>query len=156
MERISDIGFALFYLMTNHPVDCGRREADARGLARALEDRFDVYVAEDAPAATNCSNATFRCGAHRFRLPNEDGMKLIARAKSLTKPPVCMLLTPTVGGTRGRGHETRADDYIAKGRLQIDELDMRIARALRQRTLEVEKHRAASTTRHQIRWNTSW
>jgi len=31
-----------------------------------------------------------------------------------------------------------ADDYIAKGRLQIDELEMRIARALRQRDLEEE------------------
>ena len=31
-----------------------------------------------------------------------------------------------------------ADDYIAKGRLQIDELEMRISRALRQRNLEVE------------------
>jgi DNA-binding NtrC family response regulator len=31
-----------------------------------------------------------------------------------------------------------ADDYIAKGRLQIDELEMRIARALRQQSLEVE------------------
>jgi two-component system response regulator AtoC len=31
-----------------------------------------------------------------------------------------------------------ADDYIAKGRLQIDELELRIARALRQQHLEVE------------------
>ncbi len=31
-----------------------------------------------------------------------------------------------------------ADDYIAKGRLQIDELEMRISRALRQQNLEVE------------------
>src|SRR6478735_298983 len=31
-----------------------------------------------------------------------------------------------------------ADDYIAKGRLQIDELEMRIARALRHQNLEVE------------------
>jgi len=31
-----------------------------------------------------------------------------------------------------------ADDYIAKGRLQIDELEMRITRALRRRNLEVE------------------
>jgi DNA-binding NtrC family response regulator len=31
-----------------------------------------------------------------------------------------------------------ADDYIAKGRLQIDELELRIARVLRQQTLEAE------------------
>src|SRR4029434_1618311 len=31
-----------------------------------------------------------------------------------------------------------ADDYIAKGRLQIDELEMRISKALRSQSLEAE------------------
>lgn len=31
-----------------------------------------------------------------------------------------------------------ADDYLAKGRMQIDELEMRIARALKGQTLEEE------------------
>jgi DNA-binding NtrC family response regulator len=74
-----------------------------------------------------------------FRLPNEDGMKLIARAKSLPKPPVCILMTAY--GSEELAVEAMkcgADDYIAKGRLQIDELEMRIARALRQQNLESE------------------
>jgi DNA-binding NtrC family response regulator len=74
-----------------------------------------------------------------FRLPNEDGMKLIARAKSLPKPPICILMTAY--GSEEIAVEAMkrgADDYIAKGRLQIDELEMRIARALRQQNLEVE------------------
>src|SRR3989442_5351305 len=74
-----------------------------------------------------------------FRLPSEDGMKLIARAKSLSKPPICILMTAY--GSEELAVEALkqgADDYIAKGRLQIDELEMRIARALRSQKLEVE------------------
>ena len=74
-----------------------------------------------------------------FRLPNEDGMKLIARAKSLSHPPVCILMTAY--GSEELAVEAMkrgADDYVAKGRLQIDELEMRIARALKQQNLEVE------------------
>ncbi len=111
------------------------------GLRAALEDRFDVYVAEDARAASELlEREHFDVVLTDFRLPNnEDGMKLIARAKSLNKPPVCMLMTAY--GSEELAVEAMkrgADDYIAKGRLQIDELEMRIARALRQRVLEVE------------------
>ena len=66
-------------------------------------------------------------------------MKLIARAQSLSRPPVCILMTAY--GSEELAVEAMkqgADDYIAKGRLQIDELEMRIARALRQRRLETE------------------
>src|SRR4029450_11009411 len=74
-----------------------------------------------------------------FRLPNEDGMKLIARAKSLPKPPVCILMTAYGSEELAvEAMKSGADDYIAKGRLQIDEGEMRISRALRQQKLEVE------------------
>ena len=66
-------------------------------------------------------------------------MKLIARAKSLPRPPICILMTAY--GSEELAVEAMkrgADDYIAKGRLQIDELEMRIARALRRQNLEVE------------------
>jgi DNA-binding NtrC family response regulator len=66
-------------------------------------------------------------------------MKLIARAKSLSKPPVCILMTAYGSEELAVDAMKRgADDYIAKGRLQIDELEMRIARALKQQKLEVE------------------
>src|SRR5207247_9233388 len=72
-------------------------------------------------------------------LTSEDGMKLIARAKSLAKPPVCILMTAYGSEELAVDAMKRgADDYIAKGRLQIDELEMRIARALKQQNLEVE------------------
>src|SRR2546426_1712309 len=110
------------------------------GLRAALEDRYDVYLAEDAKAAMELlEKAQFDVLLSDFRLPSEDGMKLIARAKSLSKPPICILMTAY--GSEELAVEAMkrgADDYIAKGRLQIDELELRIARALRQQNLEAE------------------
>ena len=110
------------------------------GLRAALEERYDVYLAEDAQAAMELlEREPFQVMLTDFRLPNEDGMKLIARAKSLARPPVCILMTAY--GSEELAVEAMkrgADDYIAKGRLQIDELEMRIARALRQQNLETE------------------
>src|ERR1043166_9275620 len=110
------------------------------GLRAAMEDRYDVYVAEDAATAMGLLERDhFQVLLTDFRLPHEDGMKLIARAKSLPKPPVCILMTAY--GSEELAVEAMkngADDYIAKGRLQIDELEMRVARALKQRKLESE------------------
>ena len=110
------------------------------GLRAALEERYDVYIAEDAKAAMNLlESENFDVMLTDFRLPNEDGMKLIARAKSLPKPPICILMTAY--GSEELAVDAMkhgADDYIAKGRLQIDELEMRIARSLKQQHLEVE------------------
>src|SRR5476649_2826612 len=110
------------------------------GLRAALEERYDVYVAEDAKAAMNLlESENFDVMLTDFRLPNEDGMQLIARAKSLPKPPICILMTAYGSEELAVDAMKRgADDYIAKGRLQIDELEMRIARALKQQNLEVE------------------
>lgn len=110
------------------------------GLRAALEERFDVYIAEDAKAGMELlEREHFDVMLTDLRLPNEDGLQLIARAKSLSKPPICILMTAygseeVAVDAMKRG----ADDYIAKGRLQIDELEMRIARALRRNTLEAE------------------
>src|SRR5580700_11334342 len=110
------------------------------GLRAALEERYDVYIAEDAKAAMGLlESENFDVILTDFRLPSEDGMNLIVRAKSLPKPPICILMTAY--GSEELAVEAMkqgADDYIAKGRLQIEELEMRIARALRQQNLESE------------------
>jgi len=110
------------------------------GLRAALEERYDVYVAEDAASAMSLlEREHFDVLLSDFRLPNEDGMKLITRAKSLTKPPVCILMTAYGSEELAvQAMKSGADDYIAKGRMQIEELEMRIARALRGQTLEAE------------------
>ena len=110
------------------------------GLRAALEGRYDVYLAEDTQTALNLLESdNFDALLTDFRMPNEDGMKLIARAKSLPRPPVCILMTAYGSEELAVDAMKRgADDYISKGRLQIDELEMRIARALKQQNLEVE------------------
>lgn len=110
------------------------------GLRAALEERYDVYLAEDAKTALGLLEAeNFDVMLTDFRLPNDDGMNLIVRAKSLPKPPICILMTAYGSEELAVDAMKRgADDYIAKGRLQIDELEMRIARALKQQNLEVE------------------
>jgi len=110
------------------------------GLRAALEDRFEVYVTEDTAAAFELlERERFDVLLTDFRLPREDGLQLIVRAKSLSQPPVCILMTAY--GSEEIAVEAMkrgADDYIAKGRLQIEELELRITRALRQQSLEAE------------------
>ena len=110
------------------------------GLRAALEDKFDVYVAEDAAAAWQLlEKESFDVLLTDLRMAGEDGLKLIHRAKSLNKPPVCILMTAY--GSEELAVEAMkqgADDYIAKGKLQIDELELRIQRALKRQSLEVE------------------
>ncbi len=110
------------------------------GLRAALEERFDVYLAEDAKVAMELlERESFDVMLTDFQMPAEDGMKLIGRAKSLAKPPICILMTAYGSEELAVDAMKRgADDYIAKGRLQIDELEMRIARAVRSQKLEVE------------------
>jgi DNA-binding NtrC family response regulator len=111
------------------------------GLRAALEDQYDIYLAEDATTALELlEREPFDVLLTDLRMPGEDGFKLITRAKSLPHPPVCILMTAygseevAVDAIKKYG----ADDYIAKGRLQIDDLETRIARALRARRLETE------------------
>ena len=110
------------------------------GLRAALEDRYDVYVAEDAAAGIRLlEQERFDVLLTDFRLPNEDGMKLITRAKSLPKPPVCILMTAYGSEELAvQAMKSGADDYLPKGRMQIEEVEMRISRALRGQSLEQE------------------
>ena len=123
------------------------------GLRAALEGHYEVWVAEDAKAAmTLLEEENFQVLLTDFRLPQEDGMKLILRAKSLARPPICILMTAYGSEELAvQAMKEGADDYIAKGRLQIDELEMRISRALRQQHLEVENARPAPATQRQVR-----
>src|SRR5579872_4205293 len=110
------------------------------GLRAALEHRYDVYLADDAKSAMELlEKEHFDVLLTDFRLPQEDGMKLISRAKSLSRPPICILMTAYGSEELAVDAMKRgADDYIVKGRLQIDELEMRVARALKQQKLETE------------------
>ena len=110
------------------------------GLRAALEDRYDVYIAEDGASAMRLlEEDPFDVLLTDLHMPGADGLDLIKRAKSLSKQPICILMT-AYGSEEMAVDAMRlgADDYIAKGRMQIDELEMRIARALRSQNLETE------------------
>ncbi|MBN9693641.1 MAG: sigma-54-dependent Fis family transcriptional regulator [Verrucomicrobia bacterium] len=110
------------------------------GLRAALEDKFDVYVAEDAQSAWQLlEKEPFAVLLTDLRMAGEDGLKLIKRAKSLQKPPVCILMTAYGSeDVAVQAMKEGADDYISKGKLQIDELELRIRRALQRQNLETE------------------
>ena len=116
------------------------------GLRAALEDRYDVYIAEDGESAVRLIEENgFDVLLTDLRMPGLGGLDLIKRAKSLDKPPICILMT-AYGSEEMAVDAVRqgADDYIAKGRLQIDELEMRIARAVRSQKLETENRELRS------------
>src|SRR5687768_865783 len=110
------------------------------GLRAALDDSFDVYLADSADAAMELlEREHFQVLLTDFRMPKDDGMKLVARAKSLPKPPVCILMTAYGSEeTAVEAIKRGADDYISKGKLNIDELEFRIRRALKHQKLESE------------------
>lgn len=110
------------------------------GLRDGLSDKFDVYLAEDAASAWQLlERESVDVLLTDLRMAGDDGIQLISRAKGLPKPPVCILMTAF--GTEDIAVEAMkkgADDYISKGRLRIDELEMRIQRALKRTHLESE------------------
>ena len=110
------------------------------GLRAALDEDFDVYLADSADAAMELlEREHFQVLLTDFRMPKDDGMKLVARAKSLPKPPVCILMTAYGSEeTAVEAIKRGADDYISKGKLNIDELEFRIRRALKHQKLESE------------------
>src|SRR5687768_2339784 len=110
------------------------------GLRDALEDHYDVYLADSVSAAMELlEREHFDVLLSDFRMPNEDGLKLIARAKSLPRPPICILMTAYGSEeTAVEAIKNGADDYIPKAKLNIEELEFRIRRAMRQQKLESE------------------
>ncbi len=115
-------------------------KSSREGLRAALEEHYEVYVAEDAKSAFELLEAEhFDVLLSDLRLPGEDGLNLIKRAKAHAPAPVCILMTAY--GSEDLAVDAMkqgADDYISKGRLQLDELEMRIARLLKSRGLEQE------------------
>src|ERR1043165_633136 len=97
------------------------------GLRAALEERFDVYIAEDAKSGMELlERESFDVLLTDFRLPNEDGLKLITRAKSLSKPPICILMTAYGSDELAvQAMKSGADDSAAQGRMEIDQLGKR-------------------------------
>ena len=110
------------------------------GLRAVLEDAYEVYLAEDSETAVSLLEVErFDVLLTDYKMPKEDGMALILRAKSLAKPPVCILMTAY--GSEDIAVEAMkhgADDYISKGGMLLEDLEKKIARSLKIQNLEAE------------------
>src|SRR3954462_6339848 len=109
------------------------------GLRRLLEDEYDTYVAEDIRGAMDVlEREPIDVLITDLRLGGEDGMALIDRAMKLPHPPICIMMTAygTVD-TAVEAMKRGAYDFVTKP-LNLDKVEMLIARALASRKMEQE------------------
>jgi two-component system, NtrC family, response regulator AtoC len=109
------------------------------GLRQSLEEEFDVY------AASNIDEALTVLDSDRvdliltdLRLGGEDGMTLIEKVLQRSRPPVCILMTAYGSiATAVEAMRKGAYDFVTKP-INLDELALKIRRAIRGRQLEQE------------------
>jgi two-component system, NtrC family, response regulator AtoC len=117
------------------------------GLRRLFEDEYDTYVAEDIRGAMDVlEREPIDVLVTDLRLGGDDGMVLIERALKLPHPPICIMMTAygTVD-TAVEAMKRGAYDFVTKP-LNLDKVEMLIARALASRKMEQENR----TLRQQV------
>ena len=109
------------------------------GLRRLLEDAYDVYVAADiAGAMSVLEREHVDLVLTDLRLGAEDGMQLIDRALKMSSKPIVVMMTAYGSvDTAVEAMKRGAYDFVTKP-LNLDKVEMLIARALRSRNLEQE------------------
>src|SRR5215472_7543948 len=109
------------------------------GLRRLLENDYDVYVAGDIASALNVlEREQVDLLLTDLRLGGEDGMHLIERALKMPQPPICIMMTAYGSvDTAVEAMKRGAYDFVTKP-LNLDKVEMLIARAVRDSKLERE------------------
>src|SRR5881398_2786332 len=117
------------------------------GLRRLLVSDYDVYVAGDIASAMNVlEREHVDLILTDLRLGAEDGMQLIERALKMPQPPICIMMTAYGSvDTAVEAMKRGAYDFVTKP-LNLDKVEMLIARALQSRRMEQENR----TLRQQI------
>jgi DNA-binding NtrC family response regulator len=117
------------------------------GLRTALEDQYDVYVAADIASAFDVlQRDQVDVLITDLRLAGEDGMTLIERALKMPRPPICIMMTAYGSvDTAVEAMKRGAYDFVTKP-LNLDKVEILIARALGSRRLEQENR----TLRQQV------
>src|SRR5207253_1783708 len=100
---------------------------------------YDVYVAEDIGGAVSVlERETVDLLLTDLRLAGEDGMQLIERALKMPHPPICIMMTAYGSvDTAVEAMKRGAYDFVTKP-LNLDKVEMLIARALQSRRTEQE------------------
>src|SRR3982751_2531259 len=109
------------------------------GLRRLLEDEYDTYVAEDIRGAMDVlEREPIDVMITDLRLAGEDGMALIERALKLPHAPICIMMTAYGSvDTAVEAMKRGAYDFVTKP-LNLDKVEMLIARALASKKMEQE------------------
>src|SRR5437660_5864854 len=111
------------------------------GLRRLLENDYDVYVAADIAGAIDVlEREQIDLLLTDLRLGSEDGMALIDRALKMPRPPPPICIMMTAYGSVDVAVEAMkrgAYDFVTKP-LNLDKVELLIARAVQGRKLEQE------------------
>src|SRR5580765_1745419 len=109
------------------------------GLRRLLENDYDVYVAADIAGAIDVlDREQVDVLLTDLRLGNEDGMALIDRALKMPRPPICIMMTAYGSvDVAVEAMKRGAYDFVTKP-LNLDKVELLIARAVQGRKLEQE------------------
>jgi DNA-binding NtrC family response regulator len=108
-------------------------------MARILRTRYDCLTASDAAQAMDIIAATpdLALLISDVRMPGEDGVSLVRRAKAANPALACILLTAygtidlAVAAMRDG-----ADDFLTKPVTDLAQLELRVAKAIKTRALE--------------------
>src|SRR5437660_6080233 len=117
------------------------------GLRRLLENEYDAYVAADIAGASDVlEREQIDILLTDLRLGNENGMTLIDRALKMPHPPICIMMT-AYGSVdiAVEAMKRGAYDFVTKP-LNLDKVEILIARALGARKREQENR----TLRQQV------
>src|ERR1700719_589236 len=109
------------------------------GLRRLLENDYDVYVAADIVGAIDVlDREQIDVLLTALRLGNEDGLALIDRVLKMPRPPICIMMTAYGSvDVAVEAMKRGAYDFVTKP-LNLDKVEVLIARAVQGRKLEQE------------------
>ena len=109
------------------------------GLRSALEEDFDVYTAAGtSEALAILKSEPIQLLLTDLRLGGESGMDLLDAALALPEPPVAIMMTAYGSVDTAVEAMRRGAWHFVTKPLNLDEVEMLLKRALRNRTLETE------------------
>lgn len=121
------------------------------GLRQSLEEEFDVYTASNIEEALNVLDADrIDLLLTDLRLGGEDGMALIEKVLQRARPPICILMTAYGSiATAVEAMRKGAYDFVTKP-INLDELGMKIRRAINGQRLEQENQELKQQVEHRF------